>query len=147
MLDIGAIEGLLGNINASIDQIRQLVLSENAGPGPGPGPSEGGGGDSGPRGFQPGEVATISGVLRSSGAYDHVGNPDAFLGNFLGVVQAAPQPTGPADLRAFFDAALVAYSDSDGDGVANLPPFSDEVVNAAWDAFVSAFSNTPSAAE
>ena len=139
MLDIGAIEGILGNINASIDQIRQLILSGNTGPGP----TEGGGGDSGPRGFQPGEVAVISGVLRSSGAYAHVGNPDAFLGNFLGVVQAAPQPTGPADIRAFLDAALVAYSDSDGDGVANLPPFSDDVVNAAWDAFVQAFSNAP----
>ena len=142
MLDVGAIEGIISNINASLDQIRQMVLA-GGNPGPGPGPSEGGGGDSGPHGFQPGEVAVISGVLRSSGAYAHVGNPDAFLGNFLGVVQAAPQPTGPADIRAFLDAALVAYSDSDGDGVANLPPFSDDVVNAAWGAFVQAFSNAP----
>lgn len=121
MADFGSVQSLLQGIKASLDQVEQMLQA--------PAHEGEGGGDSGPHGFQPHEVAMISGVLRASGAYAHVSNPDAFLGNFLSVVQAAPQPTGPADLRSFFDAALAAYSNG------SVAPFPDAVIDAAWAAF------------
>jgi len=137
MIDLGAVQSVLHGIKASLDQVEQLVLSSSN-------PSPGLGSDDGPRGFQPHEVGMISSVLRASGAYAHVGNPDAFLGNFLGVIQGAPQPTGPSDIRAILDAALVVYSDGNGDGVADLPPFPSSVADSAWEILSQAFASQPS---
>lgn len=110
------------------------ALAEPAEPQPGPSP------EPAPEpidhGFAPGEVATISGALRSSGLYERIGNDDAFLGNVLQAIQDHPEPEGgtpsEADARAILSAALVGYSDADGDGAADLPAITDEEVAAFY---------------
>lgn len=111
------------------------ALAEPAAPQPGPTPEpvpE----PEGQHGFLPGEVAAISGALRASGLYDRIGNDDAFLGNVLQAIQEHPEPEAGAptqdDVRAILRAALVAYSDADGDGVADLPEITDDEVAAVY---------------
>lgn len=83
-------------------------------------------------GFLPGEVAAISGAIRSSGLYEWIDNEDAFLGHVLQAIQDHPDPESGAptqdDVGAILRGALVAYFDAHGDGVTGRPEITDDEV-------------------
>lgn len=100
----------------------------------------------GPVGEQPGDgggmseeerqaiLAMFSVAFDASGAAAFITEKDAFLVNVLSTMSQLPSDEAPSSqvLRILLDAAMVAYSDSDGDGQANLPLLPDEVVFAFW---------------
>lgn len=116
---------------------------EEGGPAPDPNPNpEPPSPEPEPRGFSPREVGTISLALRDSGAYAHVAKPDLLLEHVLVCIQAHGASSGgapptEAQVGEILDAALVAYSDANGDGVADLPPFPEGTAATVY-AIVSA---------
>lgn len=83
----------------------------------------------------------LSSAATSANLGNHVENLDAFLENLFIVVRnyaadhAAPNK---ADVTYLLGAALAAYSDADGDGQSELPPFPTELVDLFWDGLVAA---------
>lgn len=129
-----------GQVSKSIAvSILASVASQLAGA-----PTEGGPQDSDGEGMLPEEEDAIlqmfSTAFDLSGAAQFAGEKDSFLANLVSALKAhvegRDQPPSIEDLRGILDQAMVLYSDSDGDGQANLPLMSDDVVEAFWQSLV-----------
>ena len=92
-----------------------------------------------PGGMSPEEeegiLAMFSVAFDVSGAAQFASEKNAFLTDLLWALREYANKDNPptiGDLRALLDTAMIQYSDSDGDGQANLPLMPDAVVEAFW---------------